>query len=573
MKNYILALIFFAATLLAEDIQVKSIKLEGNDKFFTTVLKEVVGVEEPSFYKFWKKSHEYTVEELEEIKTNIIDFYQSKGFFNVKTELEIKEQTAIFKITENERMRVSSVEMDSPFYIKNMIALKPNDHFDADDFVKSKENIKRYLEENGYPKSKFNAKAFIDTEKYEARLEFNITDVQKSTFGKINIAPLETVDNEHIEDKLLFKSNQRFDIRKVEESYKNLYATGAFESVSIKQLETNDDTVPMDVNLTLGKQKTFKIGVGYDTDEGARIKAGWMHKNFGGNLKRFEAITEVSGIRQNVGAKLTVPRVFGLEFEDMAKYEKVKYPGFKENILSNTFKFKLPYKTTSHSLGLLTEKGSVKAEDISDYINDQDFFINALVYEYALDRRDSILDAKKGYFIGWNTEVSDNMLGSNINYLKMNLEARQIISFDDGSLFRDFLFAAKANVGGINDFKKDDIPVFKRYFAGGSFSNRGYGYRRLGKKDDHGNYVGGNSLMDYSFEARYKTTKSFWSVLFFDTTLLNEKSLAFNGEYKPSVGAGIRYNTIVGPIRVDIGVPLREEKKSPVFHISFGQAF
>jgi len=572
MKKLFL-LLFFSIFLYSSTVSIKNIKFNGNDKFFTTILKEAVGVEEKSFYKFWQKSPEYTQDSLEEIETNIIDFYNSKGFFNVAVEMEEQNETAIFKISEGERMKVSSVEMDSPFYIKNMVALKVDDYFDADDFVRSKENIKKYLQENGYPKSKFDAKAYIDKEKYEARLEFNITDVSKSTFGDINISNVENIDREHIEDKLSFKSGERYDIRKIEESYKNLYATGVFDSVSIKQVETNDDTIPLDVNITLGKQKSFKVGAGYDTDEGARIKAGWLHKNFGGNLKRFEAMAEVSGIRQNIGAKISIPKVLGLEFEDMAKYEKVKYPGYTEKILSNTFKFNLPYKSTTHHLGLLTEKGSVKADAVSDYINDQDFFINALVYEYAIDKRDSVLDAKKGYFVGWNAELSDSILGSNINYLKTNLEARKIVGFDDSSLFRDFLFAAKANVGGINDFKRNDIPVFKRYFAGGSFSNRGYGYRRLGKKDDHGNYVGGNSLIDYSFEARYKTTKSFWGVIFLDSTLLNEKSLAFNGEYKPSVGAGLRYDTIVGPVRIDIGVPLREEKKSPVFHISFGQAF
>ncbi|HOI84354.1 MAG TPA: BamA/TamA family outer membrane protein, partial [Campylobacterales bacterium] len=123
------------------------------------------------------------------------------------------------------------------------------------------------------------------------------------------------------------------------------------------------------------------------------------------------------------------------------------------------------------------------------------------------------------------------------------------------------------------DFRKNDIPVFKRYFAGGSFSNRGYGYRKLGKKDSYGNNVGGNSIIDYSIEARYKTTKSLWGFVFLYSTLLNKNSLAFNGEYKPSVGAGLRYDTIIGPVRFDVGVPLREDKRSPVFHVSFGQAF
>lgn len=574
MKKLFLSL-FFSILLYADsNATIKNISFRGNDKFFTIALKEAVGIENDSFFKFYKSAPTYTAEDIERISSEIVEFYHSKGFFNATVQSEINGDSAVFIISENSRMKVVCVDMNSPFYIKNMIALKAGDYFDADAFVKSKENIRKYLNENGMPKAKFVAKAYIDLVKYEARLEFNITNATVSTFGTLNITPVKKIDEKYIKEKLSFESGQIYDSRKIDESYKNLYDTGVFDSVSIKPiLEKEGDAVPVDVNLTLGKQRSFKIGAGYDTDEGARLKAGWVHKNFYGNLKRFETMAEVSGIRQNIGAKLTVPRVFGLEFEDMGKYEKVKYPGFTEKIASNTFKFKLPYKATTHNFGVLTEKGSVKADDASEYIDDKEFFINALVYEYTLDKRDSILDAKKGYFIAWNTELSDSLLGSNINYVKMNLEARKIFGFDDGSLFRDFLFAAKANIGGIDDFKKNDIPVFKRYFAGGSFSNRGYSYRKLGQKDSHGNYIGGNSIIDYSLEARYKTTKSLWGVLFFDSTLLNTKSLVFNGKFKPSVGVGLRYDTIVGPIRFDIGTPLLEERKTPVFHISFGQAF
>lgn len=553
---------------------IKTITFHGNDKFFATALKEAIGIESESFYKFWKNSPEYTPEDIDSMSSEIVEFYRSKGFFKASVESEREGDKVSFKISENDRMKVASVTINSPVYIKNMIALKASNYFDADAFVKSKENIKRYLGENGMPKAKFDSKAYIDIAKYEARLEFNITDTNQSKFGAVTITPLEDIDEAHIKDKLLFERGQKYDSRKIDESYKNLYATGAFDSVSIKpMIDTEGESVPVDVSLKTGKARSFKMGVGYDTDEGARIKGGWLHKNFYGNLKRFESLVEISDVRQTVGAKITIPKVLGFEFEDLLKYEKLKYPGFTEKITSNAFKFKIPYNTTTHHIGLLTETGDVQADEDSEKIQDKDFFINALLYEYTIDRRDSPIDAKKGYFLGWNIELADNMLGSSLNYLKTNLETKAVLGFDDGSYFRDFLFGTRVNIGAINDFKKNDIPVFKRYFAGGSFSNRGYAYRKLGSTDSHGNYTGGNSLIDYSLEARYKATKSFWGVLFFDSTLLNEKSLAFSGNFKHSVGTGVRYDTMLGPIRFDIGVPLTDNKRGPVYHISFGQAF
>lgn len=574
MKHIFLLFIFAILLCADNNASFKSISFVGNNSFLTSVLKEAVGIQEGSFYRFWEKHKLYSKEEIKDMTEEIVEFYNSKGFFNAKIESFFDKDLAFFKIIENEQMLVESIQVNSILNLENMITAKCGESFDADVFVKSKENIKKYLNENAFVKAKFDAKAYIDLESYRARLEFNVTNIHESNFGTINIAALENIDTDHIKDKLAFFSGEKYDSRKIDESYKNLYATGVFDTVSIKPiLDENINDTPIDVNLTLGKQRSFKLGLGYDTDEGVRLKGGWLHKNFLGNLNRLEAMTELSGIRQAAGAKITIPRLFGFEFEDLLKYEKVSYSGYSEKIASNVFKFKIPYKTTTQSFGLQTEIGEIKADSESEQIKNDSFIINSLVYEYIIDKRDSILDAKQGYYIGWNVEFSDYALGSTINYLKTNLEARKIFSYDETSILKNFIFATKANIGVINDFNKNNIPIFKRYFAGGSFSNRGYAYRRVGEKDKSGANIGGNTLIDYSLEARYKTTKSLWSVLFLDSTLLNKKSLIFNGEYKPSIGLGLRYDTIIGPVRADIAIPLREKDKSPVFHISFGQVF
>ncbi|MCI4400324.1 MAG: hypothetical protein JHC37_07160 [Campylobacteraceae bacterium] len=214
MKKLIL-LLLLAVFAHSQEINATTIKFKGNDAFFTVVLKEAIGIEEESFYKFWKKSPSYTAEELDDIESNIVDFYHSKGFFNVKTELELKDETALFKISEGDRMKISKVEIDSPFYIKNMIASKEGDYFDADAFVKSKENIKRYLQENGYPKAKLDAKAFIDMATYEAKLHFIITEAKEYNFGSVHITPIESVDGEYIQEKLVFKKGEKYDSRKI----------------------------------------------------------------------------------------------------------------------------------------------------------------------------------------------------------------------------------------------------------------------------------------------------------------------------------------------------------------------
>jgi outer membrane translocation and assembly module TamA len=128
------------------------------------------------------------------------------------------------------------------------------------------------------------------------------------------------------------------------------------------------------------------------------------------------------------------------------------------------------------------------------------------------------------------------------------------------------------------------VPFFKRYFLGGSTSLRGWGRYEVAPLTDSGLPLGGLSLFEGSSEARYRLTSKLSAVAFVD----------FGGvglePWKPTpdglrvdVGPGLRYQTPVGPVRVDFGYQLtpidglvvngEEEQRHWRVHISIGQAF
>ena len=113
------------------------------------------------------------------------------------------------------------------------------------------------------------------------------------------------------------------------------------------------------------------------------------------------------------------------------------------------------------------------------------------------------------------------------------------------------------------------------FFAGGGGSVRGYGYRTIGVPVGP-EVIGGRSLIEASAELRARVTKSIGVVGFVDAGYVGAESFPdFDEELKVGVGAGLRYQTGLGPIRLDLAAPLNPGPDDPsiAFYVGIGQAF
>jgi len=215
-----------------------------------------------------------------------------------------------------------------------------------------------------------------------------------------------------------------------------------------------------------------------------------------------------------------------------------------------------------HYFGLLTEYSQIDAKVAEAEDESGNYFINSLFYRLLVDKRDSMIDARNGYYISLYLEKSMKGIGSDLDYFKSTADLRYIKSVGSS-----WTFATKLRVGRIDA----DVPIFKRFFTGGANTNRGYDYRGLGVKDSAEVPLGGVSLVDVMLEARYRVWQKLWLTSFYDTSLLSLEPDNFDDDYYGSYGVGMRYNTVIGPIRVDFGFP--QDRDDWTFHISIGQVF
>ncbi len=145
-----------------------------------------------------------------------------------------------------------------------------------------------------------------------------------------------------------------------------------------------------------------------------------------------------------------------------------------------------------------------------------------------------------------------------------------------------FAFSIRGGVAW-NFGESHEVPIFERYFAGGRSSVRGYDQEKLGIPGKTITYdgntwtaTGGNMLLVLNGELRFPLFKGLGMVAFVDAGNVWRKVDEFDAsEIRATAGAGIRYNTPVGPFRLDLGCKLDREvgEGRCMPHFTLGHAF
>ncbi|MGC8494714.1 MAG: BamA/TamA family outer membrane protein, partial [Syntrophobacteraceae bacterium] len=140
-------------------------------------------------------------------------------------------------------------------------------------------------------------------------------------------------------------------------------------------------------------------------------------------------------------------------------------------------------------------------------------------------------------------------------------------------------FAARLKYGAIEPLgDTSEVPIFKRFFSGGADSVRGYPYQRLGPLAADGNPIGGMELLEGSLEFRFPIKKTLEGAIFSDFGNVAPTLDSFSWQdNRYTAGVGLRYLTLVGPLRFDVGYELNPPEHvsfAPYqFYFSIGQAF
>ena len=566
MKRHLLLLILFSLLLHAKTFT--TIKFQGDvdllpGEFDRDTLLKICHIEYPPIYKPWKHDPVFDESQIDGFVKNIITYAKSMGYYHVKVFKKTTGDTIILSIQKNDPIKIVSIQLAPEF--KRFALFKKGHRFRTTDFTQTKKKITRYLEEHGYPTYKMNARAEVDLDLYQVSIKIKIDKGEKRYFGQTDVNNSSKIDQALITKQIVYEEDELYNVLKLEESYDNIYRLGVFSRIQIQPdfNQSQEGKTPIDIYLQEGKTKEVISRLGYDTQDGARGAVDYIDHNFFGDLREFKVGFKVSerGYRAHTGffdpSILDLPLLGRLNFRNEVDYHDWKFDGYDEALLMERATIGVELFRLDHFFGFQLEHNKISSDNA--LLLSGSYLINSLFYKIVVDERDNPMDAKNGYYLSFYAEKAMKQLGSDIDYLKLLAEGRYIKEFDP------MVWAFKVRIGNLSQ----PTPLFKHFFAGGAMSNRGYEYRDVGIHVD-GDAIGGVTMIDGSLESRYYLTENFAVVAFMDATTLSQEVENFSQKWYRSYGTGVRYLSIIGPLRFDIGF---QEDGDFAIHLGIGQVF
>ena len=353
-----------------------------------------------------------------------------------------------------------------------------------------------------------------------------------------------------------------------------LQHSGLFQSVQVEEAKDlgNDWSLPIAINVTESKPRTIEAGLNYTTTYGAGISAEWEHRNIQGLGRKLSADIELWQKMRTASLSYTLP-AFGRRNQNLIwvlEYDHQHYLPFS----SSAYKFsplidEQLTPTTDFVYGLCFER-----LESCGIIGSRLYHLVKIPLLLKWSNANSPLDPTKGFSFNIHVTPSYQVLEPHYRYF---IHASSLSAYH--SLADDRItFAGRVGIGNIIGAGKKTIPLPDRFFGGSQNSLRGYKTGSVSPLDAHHEPEGGRSILTGSFEVRTRTTKGLGWVAFYDVGNVYKLTIpnVRNRQLLQSVGVGLRYSTPIGPLRLDVAVPLQRRRNiDPAFQIYFsvGQAF
>ncbi|MBV5320198.1 MAG: BamA/TamA family outer membrane protein [Sulfuricurvum sp.] len=563
--RYTVFLLLFAVTLLAAPLP---ITFSGNEKISSNQLFGAVGLRKPYVIEVWEDQPAIESIAISQSVSALNSFYRSKGFYHARVTAETNEHEVIFKIQENEPIRIGNIQVNSLLDVESAILLHVDELFDQEAFSESKSLIKKRYGETGYCNAQFNTKAWVDIETNRAYLLFEAIPGETCTFGKVSVVSTPNIDGNLSASMLRFDEGDHYSLEAIRLSYEALYAQEGIARVVINDNERNGSVVPISLSIEEADRPIrFTAGLGYSSDQGVAGQTGLKHRNFLGDLKTFGVDFRYSQIKQEASASFGVPlQNRGLLGADIG-YKNEIFDGYKTESTYQKLTAKYQDTPASAMMGLLLDQvKTYESKDIETFPNSKLSLISP-IGELNYDTRDKPLEPTKGYWL--NANIMGSLYTPQISdatYFKTLLSAAYITSIDE------HVFGAKLKWGTLRVYD-GQVPSSYHFYAGGMNSNRAYTYRDLGPKNSDGDPIGFSSLTEGSFEYRFPVYQEFRGVLFTDVTFASDKTIPnYANDNYMGVGAGLRYVTPIGPVAIDFGID-PENSAQYAIHFRIGELF
>jgi outer membrane protein insertion porin family len=580
---------------------IRSINFVGNRQFVASRLREVIQTKESRWYRLFSNDDNYDPDRLTYDRELLRKFYLSEGYADFHVVSAVAELTpqrdgffVTFTIEEGERYRFGKVDLTNAIKDVNGEELKPliiaqeGTWYNADQVDKSITALTEALGNRGYafvdiqPRVKRNA----DTKTID--VTFDVKEGPRVYVERIDITGNVRTLDKVIRREFRLTEGDAFNTAKLQRSEQRIKNLGYFKKTDI----TNNpgsapDKTVIAANVEEQSTGEFSVGVGFSTTDGPLADISIRERNLMGRGQDLRIGTTVARFNQQVDLSFTEPYflernlaagadLFAINQDNQlfAQFNQVTYGGALRvgyqitEPLRQTLKYTLRQDTINHvastaSRFIQEEAGTRVTSSVGQ----------VLLY----DKRDNRLDPTSGYFAQIATDFAGVATG--VRYVRGVLTAGYYYP-----LAPDYVLSFSTESGYIHGWGADIVRIEDRFFVGGDnlrgFQIGGIGPRDLATGDALGGnmyYTGSVSLsfplgLPQEFGLAGRVFSDFGSLFGVDE---QGASIADPHFLRVSTGVGVSWKSPLGPIRLDLGLPVRKEvfDKREVFRVNFGTRF
>lgn len=436
----------------------------------------------------------------------------------------------------------------------------------------------------GYPYARMGKRVLrVNRNKNTMDVVLTVLPGYRVLLGDITIHGLEQVKRDFVFNRIPWKIGDMYDPGVLEGFRSDLSSLDLFSSIKIVVPEQNESTdlkepqlTPVNINVKERQFRFFGFGGDFSSTEGIGLNAFWGHRNFFGRGEKLKVTGRLARIGENNLSNIDQKLILDFQKPDFlsrkqsllfnAELVNENPDAFKRKAIAGTLGISRPLgKTFTFSAGVTGEYSTIEDEDGED-----SFALFGLPMSLKQDTTRDLLDPKNGFRNEIRVTPYTTAVGPGGDFTKIKLASRGYFEITDG-----VVLAGRALVGSIVGASTDDIPADKRYFSGGGGSVRGYAFQNVGPLDASDDPIGGRSVLEVGAEVRFRY-KNFGVVPFIDGGNVFDNELPkFDQKLQWGVGLGIRYYSKLGPLRLDLALPINKRNNDdPVaFYISIGQAF
>ena len=560
-------------------VVVVEVDITGNRSFPRSDLMEVIESRESSRFSWlpWVDPVPLNPSRVRTDLLRIAGFYRDQGYLDATVDTLIERQPngarVAFLVSEGDPVLVDSVRikglesLGGTLIDRADLHTAPGRRLRLQALEDDRILIRSTLRDSGFTFATVDVTTGLDREGKRAIVDMTLRPGTRYRYGDVLVRGNTNVGASTIKRGVTFRPGTRYRQRLVTQARRQLYRSGAFRSVVIAFPDSlaTDSTVATVVTVSERSLRSVKLGAGYDTQNKLNGSLSWTHRSAFGGAQQFRIGIQSSAILTEFRTSLTQPYVFGSRnwMNFGVSVESEKKAGFRQERLgaSVAFERNIAARTT-----LLFETRGFVVDYNADSLNAE------FVTQFIDDHRDDFLDPTEGTYVRLEAREQGALLRSSQELLQLTAEGRWYTRVP----FFGSVVAARLFGGVVTNLAEGgDIPNFERFFAGGLSSVRGWPFNQLGPKDALGLPVGGKSKFEGSLELRNKVGKYVGTALFVDFGNVDPQYSAFDfSSLRWAMGAGIRYLSPVGPVRLDAGRRLSDDNTSLwQYHFSIGQAF